>query len=58
LTAERRALDHTGELFGGVDLEGLRVGPGEDWALSTVQAGAGGWIADIDEVHLKPEKGC
>lgn len=55
-TAERRALDHTWELLGRVDLEGFGVGPGENWALSTVQAGAGGWVADVDEVHLESER--
>jgi hypothetical protein len=54
-SAERRAFDHAGEFLGRVDLEGLGVGPGEDWALSAVQAGAGGGVADIDEIHFESE---
>lgn len=51
--AERRGLDDAGELLGGVDLEGLGVGPGEDGALAAVEAGAAGGVADVDEVHLE-----
>ena len=57
-SAQSRAFDDSGEFLRGVYLEGFRVCPGQDRALSTVQAGTRGWVADVDEVHLEPGKGC
>jgi hypothetical protein len=51
--AERRALDDTGELFGGEDLEGVGVGPGEHGAFLAVEACVGGGVAEVDEVHFE-----
>jgi hypothetical protein len=51
--AERRALDHSGEFLGREDLEGIGVGPGEHGAFLAVEAGVGGGIAEVDEVHFE-----
>ena len=53
--AQGRALDHTRELLGGVDLEFVRVDEGEDGGAGFVEAADSG-VADVDEVHAESVK--